>query len=326
MNQELKKVLESLLSKTSVLYHYCSVPAFFSIVKNKSIWLSDVSKSNDSQELRWFLTEYEKLLHSLWYSLLLERKKAGFEDDPIETQELYSSLSQELYSDCVKCWAFCLSEKRDDLGQWRGYADNGKGIAIGFKREPFNAIVNEEILRLEKVNDESVLSPRFDYVRYGKIPLSHFVENFRKKLKLSVDLSPTMLRRILSSSITGAYKISPFYKNEGFSAEAEWRIIYSQEYDSITYDGVLETDHDVKVDTTNIFRPTNWGYIEKNSDLVSHIEFVNEDFSNSIAEIIIGPKCKLTEDEVKLFMVSCGLFSNINSCSVNVYKSESSYR
>ena len=33
-----------------VVYHYCSVDTFFNIIKNSSMWLSDISKSNDYQE------------------------------------------------------------------------------------------------------------------------------------------------------------------------------------------------------------------------------------------------------------------------------------
>ena len=35
------------------LYHYCSVQTFYNIIKNKSIWLSDLSRTNDSKELIW---------------------------------------------------------------------------------------------------------------------------------------------------------------------------------------------------------------------------------------------------------------------------------
>ena len=33
-----------------IVYHYCSVPAFISIIRNKELWLTDVLKSNDPME------------------------------------------------------------------------------------------------------------------------------------------------------------------------------------------------------------------------------------------------------------------------------------
>lgn len=35
---------------SELLYHYCNTDVFFNIIKNSTIWLSDVSKSNDYQE------------------------------------------------------------------------------------------------------------------------------------------------------------------------------------------------------------------------------------------------------------------------------------
>ncbi len=34
------------MSEPNVLYHYCSLDTFFNIIKNRSLWLSDISKSN----------------------------------------------------------------------------------------------------------------------------------------------------------------------------------------------------------------------------------------------------------------------------------------
>ena len=44
--------------KPKSLYHYCSLETFISIIRNSSIWLSDVKKSNDSKELIWLRQHY----------------------------------------------------------------------------------------------------------------------------------------------------------------------------------------------------------------------------------------------------------------------------
>ncbi len=115
MKETVKIVKDKSLSDGDLLYHYCGVATFFSIIKTRSIWLSDISKSNDSQELKWFLIELEAFIHRVWDSLILERKQEGYTDDPIEIQSLFSGIEQALKSESFKCWAFCLSEKRDDL-------------------------------------------------------------------------------------------------------------------------------------------------------------------------------------------------------------------
>lgn len=55
-------------------------------------------------------------------------------------------------NDMSKCWALCLSEKRDDLGQWRGYVDDGCGISIGFKSDFF--VLVETITHLFDENEK----------------------------------------------------------------------------------------------------------------------------------------------------------------------------
>ena len=37
----------------SILYHYCGEQAFFSILQNQIIRLSDITKSNDKNELKY---------------------------------------------------------------------------------------------------------------------------------------------------------------------------------------------------------------------------------------------------------------------------------
>ena len=36
-----------------LIYHYCTMDTFVSIIKNQTIRLSDITKSNDSMELLW---------------------------------------------------------------------------------------------------------------------------------------------------------------------------------------------------------------------------------------------------------------------------------
>lgn len=40
-------------AKNDIVYHYCSIDAFLNIIKTATLWLSDVCKSNDSEEYTW---------------------------------------------------------------------------------------------------------------------------------------------------------------------------------------------------------------------------------------------------------------------------------
>jgi hypothetical protein len=61
-------------SKEKIIYHYCSVDAFLSIIKNQELWASDIFKMNDSLEekcLEDLLRFYLKRIHG---ELLKDKK------------------------------------------------------------------------------------------------------------------------------------------------------------------------------------------------------------------------------------------------------------
>jgi hypothetical protein len=97
-----------------MLYHYCSNNTFLSIIKNKSVWLSDLTLSNDRLEGKWVR------------SLLVERCEAE-SMHPVELERLLSAF--DFGAERMGAAGFCMSEDGDLLSQWRGYADDGAGVA-----------------------------------------------------------------------------------------------------------------------------------------------------------------------------------------------------
>ena len=119
--------VKNMNEETGTLYHYCSLSTFYSIIKNRSIWLSDVSKSNDSQELVWATRQCKSLVLKKFLEYV-ERMKANDRFIDTRFREFNKTFDQFESIDAansLKSWVFCLSEKGDNLGQWRGYADDG---------------------------------------------------------------------------------------------------------------------------------------------------------------------------------------------------------
>ncbi len=102
------------------LYHYCSTATFHSIIANHSIWLSSLSLSNDSMEGKLVATVVARLA-----------ERDGL--DQIDIHRLQESIG--LLEQTIDGLGFCLSEEGDLLSQWRGYAADATGVAIGFSRE-----------------------------------------------------------------------------------------------------------------------------------------------------------------------------------------------
>ncbi len=101
------------------LYHYCQTTTAFSILQTKTIRLSPLSAANDRMEGRVFGSAFGRLV---------KRSKLAAPVSEI------ASIVVDGHADHMEGFAFCLSEVGDLLSQWRAYADDGHGIAIGFDR------------------------------------------------------------------------------------------------------------------------------------------------------------------------------------------------
>lgn len=104
----------------TVLTHYCSTAAFHAIIESRSIRLSALSLSNDTLE--------GKLVAGTLAHLADEERLQDYE----KRQTLGALRVVEEFFDGL---GFCLSANGDLLSQWRAYADDGRGFAIGFSTD-----------------------------------------------------------------------------------------------------------------------------------------------------------------------------------------------
>lgn len=111
-----------------VVYHYCSEKAFKNIIANKSLYLSDVTKGSDTSEFH----RYIKYLYELQ-----NRDKPHTK---IHTSEFADFYNDHLY----RCACFC--KEGDILTQWERYADDARGLAIGFNTNELQKLLSGEYI------------------------------------------------------------------------------------------------------------------------------------------------------------------------------------
>jgi hypothetical protein len=105
---------------SQIIYHYCKPDAFWSVIGDGKFWLSDIFSLNDSEELRWgrqILTNVLQENHGLFnddFRYLLIMRAFGI--DPH-----------------VRPFVGAFSANGDLLSQWRAYAADGRGYALGLK-------------------------------------------------------------------------------------------------------------------------------------------------------------------------------------------------
>lgn len=314
--------------RTSTLYHYCSLDTFLSIIKNSSIWLSDVKKSNDSKELDWFRHQYysyllQKLIEtndnnikSICELILSFAPKDGFLGTPSwllpacnETAEQISDLFNSL-----RVYTFCLSELSDSLGQWRGYADGGKGVAIGFSKKYLNAITGK-----------GLLCPIFNFMLGNVSYKTDFTSLFDSIFSLR---DTTDSSKFIFENMMDITHVSAFFKHPSFKEEKEWRIAYSMNDYRLSNELLHFKNFDL-VSTPKYkknFSPPNIDYIVRNADIIPHVEIGISDMSKAINSIVLGPKCKATEKDIRHLLLNFGVISDIDDNKIKIIRSESSFQ
>lgn len=103
-----------------VLFHYTSAIGLKGIIENRTIWASDFHHLNDTGEIH----TGQKLGASLIQSIF-----AGMGDYGNGLIGLATAITENLAMANIFVASF--SEDDDSLPQWRAYADDGHGVAIG---------------------------------------------------------------------------------------------------------------------------------------------------------------------------------------------------
>ncbi len=119
---------------SELVYHYCSLEALKGIVESKTLWASSFRYMNDHSEV---LVSQNALAEN--HDVLLGDLAASKAHQPLK-RALKRVSAQELEFYIV---SFC--RQPDKLSQWRYYADNGKGVAIGFRRASFGGLLLKDV-------------------------------------------------------------------------------------------------------------------------------------------------------------------------------------
>jgi hypothetical protein len=107
-----------------VIYHYTDDRGLRGILEFGKIWLTDIFSLNDPSELS----------HS--YEVAAEILEKLIDKTDPDSREFCERFSHFLTVGGIRGVAHffvaCFSSGGDDLGQWRAYADNGRGFALCF--------------------------------------------------------------------------------------------------------------------------------------------------------------------------------------------------
>ncbi|WWR15535.1 DUF2971 domain-containing protein [Lachnospiraceae bacterium JLR.KK008] len=279
--------------KEEIVYHYCSLEGFLSIIQNASLWMSDISKSNDCLESIYIRNKIKN------------RIKCELEAAPenLHAWETGYRINGEL-NDPMITYVACFSEKKDSLSQWRGYADDGKGISIGFCKK--------KLERMPKIMHHNL---SFSKVIYNENQQEKYVDKVVEEVFRNMELKGIGIAGIeLNSNHKDEFAI---YKNPSFEEEREWRLILN------SYPKWKE----IKVGDMSFTEPT---FRVSKGRLISYVELsfanVKSDF---VKEIWIGPKSEVELRDIKHALKRYGYYDEEEDfdekAPILITKSSSSY-
>jgi hypothetical protein len=226
-----------------------------------------------------------------------------------------SLISSAIDNESCTYYCVCFSEIGDLLSQWRGYADDGRGVAIGF---------NEDLLK-ENTDYCHIKYAPIEYdLKSIREDLTNFIihrferERAEKQDELTCSDYDNVVFRVVNAMVYNAI----FYKDASFSEERERRLVFypfgsvrnlniphkSRDIVShqLYYDKMLDLVENSSFYGGLEVLPIKFTQRGKRISSYADIRFKNY-LPYLIPEIILGPKCNLDDLDFKLFLSSCGI-------------------
>lgn len=202
----LERIISSTPDKTpDTIYHYSNAPSLLKILGGGKMYATDHRFLNDKSEFSHGIEKSKKIM------LLNERntKDKGFKDFLSNVKEYVDTPSE------ARIFVISFSSRKDDLSQWRGYANDGEGFTIGLDSKAISDIgTNNKNFRFGKV---SYLTREFES------NVTNILEDFYILYK--ENLGSTESREDIAGWCEATLSsMCAFHKHNSFNLEREWRI------------------------------------------------------------------------------------------------------
>ena len=293
-----------------VLYHYTSVEALYNIIDTRTFWLANSKSSNDKKENSLSIKAYRKMLEAIMNTCQ--------NDDINNAIKIFLSREDSLSRSVGNKRFFILSltTQKDNLAHWDRYASFRQGISIalnagvlGMIREKIHSMFQDDIIRECKL-------------LYTKEACISKIENeLEKSCTILSKLPKQHLYDVLIGNISYLFSyISLHLKNIFFKDETERRILIDEEstlerkeklFSAIEM-GNKEALAEIKNEYANLLEKldiekTYFAPIRGEIRSLHHLCLKDIWGSDLIPEIMLGPNCPQSKDELRAFLDANGL-------------------
>jgi hypothetical protein len=248
-----------------MIYHYCSMESFYNIFRGHKLWLSDATKMNDSKEMNILLDGFKEVVlkefddRPFELATTFDKNKTSWNE--YETRNIIEifykkCLDEYYYLNGSEYTAFliCFCKQSDILSQWYMYADQAKGVAIGFDRRDVEEFVSKnshyEFVKVNYINEDDKgelqknLAVEILKTLKEKLPRNiQSIKTIDRKFNVEWDdetVLEQLFRNLKESCFIKLLKESLKCKSKDFEHEHEYRLIYEPQ--ETYFDKFPETD------------------------------------------------------------------------------------
>lgn len=194
-------------SPPDLVYHYTDASGLVGFLNSKKLWSTEYRFMNDASEVELGLNHFRFILREMILKEKLDRRRRYLEAVMDEVKVPLRGSS----------YVFSFSEKRDDLSQWRGYAKDGFGFAIGFETNKLKKILDKKLISFGKICYNSAKQTK----RYREV-----INRIYEFCDASCPTGMTQSEKLIAADETRAViaSVAAGYKHSTFAAENEWRM------------------------------------------------------------------------------------------------------
>jgi hypothetical protein len=296
-------------SADNIVYHYCDLETFRKIIRKPKLRLTNIVKSNDESEIKYGLGVFKEETYMSIRRVVRKLKNPELIEfsENFDSDEFFSTLFE---ATDFAYYAVCFSQAGDSLSQWRAYANNGNGVAIGFNTSYLKTFsrYRNRLLEYRKIN-------------YSKNALRKIITEYLEKALTVISEGEAILQcdyeNVLLRLLSKAIYSSVFYKHHAFKEEKEFRLAYfpflnlgslkAKTFNTVSSDniGQLKRMREISQnpeyhDNFDLSAPL---FFIRGNQFVSYFDLSFERIKKYfISEIVLGPKTNIYDNDLKLFL------------------------
>jgi hypothetical protein len=225
-NQEATQILTSFAKKMDarlpppIIYHYTNDLGLKGILESGKIWLTDIFSLNDPSELSHGYSHAVNILKSMVAD--------GPPDGKAFCQALEAWITQAGVQEFAHFFVSSFSSNGDDLGQWRAYADNGRGYALGFDTRTLENVFTNE--RSASDGSNNTISVIYNDTQLAELQKQLIERMFHliflpHERNLASDVKDAYIKGLFVLFVLQALRAVLYFKHEAYSNEQEYRFL-----------------------------------------------------------------------------------------------------